>query len=59
MTAFLKMLGEAGYTGPIGLQGYGVGGDARDNLTRSMQAWKKHSRVLYGDVAPFGPPKEQ
>ncbi len=57
MTAFLKTLGEAGYTGPIGLQGYGVGGDARDNLTRSMQAWKKHSRVLYGDVAPFGPPK--
>lgn len=57
ITAFLQTLARAGYTGPIGLQAYGIGGDARDNLTRSMQAWQKHSRVLYGDVSPFGSPK--
>lgn len=57
MTAFLKTLVDAGYTGPIGLQGYGIGGDARDNLTRSMQAWQKHSRVLRGDISSFGLPK--
>lgn len=59
MTGFLKTLGDAGYTGPIGLQAYGIGGDAYDNLKRSMQAWEEHSRVLYGDVTPFGPPKQQ
>jgi len=58
MTSFLKTLGEAGYTGPIGLQAYGIGGDARENLKRSMQAWEEHSRVLYGDIAPFGEPKK-
>lgn len=59
MTAFLKTLAGAGYTGPIGLQAYGIGGDAHDNLKRSMQAWQKHARILYGDVSPFGPPKKQ
>lgn len=59
MTAFLKMLADAGYTGSIGLQAYGIGGDARNNLTRSMQAWKEQSRVLCGDLSPFGQPKEQ
>jgi len=58
MTAFLKTLADAGYTGPIGLQAYGIGGNARDNLTRSMQAWKKCSQVLCGDVSPFEPPKK-
>ncbi len=59
MTAFLKTLAGAGYTGPIGLQAYGIGGDAHENLRRSMQAWQQYSRVLYGDVSPFGPPKKQ
>jgi sugar phosphate isomerase/epimerase len=59
MTAFLQTLAQAGYTGPIGLQAYGIGGNAHDNLKRSMQAWQKHARVLYGDVSPFGPPKKQ
>lgn len=58
MTAFLKTLADAGYTGPIGLQAYGIGGNACDNLTRSMQAWKKCSQVLCGDVSAFGPPKK-
>ncbi|MCH8118574.1 MAG: DUF1080 domain-containing protein [Planctomycetes bacterium] len=40
---FLKVLYKAGYTGPIGLQGYGIGGDAYENLKRSMGAWDKLS----------------
>jgi len=37
----LVTLRELGYTGPIGLQGYGIGGDVHDNLKRSMGAWQK------------------
>jgi len=36
---FLKTLADSGYTGPIGFQGYGIGGDAHDNLERTMNAW--------------------
>jgi len=39
MRGFLKTLEDSGYTGPIGFQGYGIGGDARDNLKRTMDAW--------------------
>ena len=38
---FLRTLKRSGYTGPIGFQGYGIGGDAYDNLKRSMDAWNK------------------
>ena len=41
--AFLKTLKELGYKGPIGLQCYGIGGDARVHLARSMDAWRKLS----------------
>ena len=44
MYGFLKTLDDAGYTGPIGLQGYGIGGDAYDNLKRSIGAWRKLNR---------------
>jgi sugar phosphate isomerase/epimerase len=37
----LDILEEIGYQGPIGLQGYGIGGDVRANLDRSMQAWQR------------------
>jgi sugar phosphate isomerase/epimerase len=37
----LRTLKDLGYTGPIGLQCYGIPGDARDHLTRSRAAWKK------------------
>lgn len=37
----LAMLKEIEFTGPIGLQGYGVPGDKKDNLARSMQAWTR------------------
>ena len=39
MRRFLKTLKNSGYTGPIGFQGYGIGGDARDNLKRTMDTW--------------------
>jgi sugar phosphate isomerase/epimerase len=40
MRWFLKTLRDSGYTGPIGFQGYGIGGDAHENLQRSMSAWR-------------------
>lgn len=41
VSRFMKMLGECGYNGPIGLQGYGIGGDAYENLKRSIGAWRR------------------
>ena len=41
MRRFLQTLYDAGFTGPIGFQGYGIGGDARDNLKRTMNAWRE------------------
>ena len=37
----LKTLQGLGYTGPVGLQCYGLGGDARAHLARSIAAWRK------------------
>lgn len=39
----LKVLHELGYPGPIGLQCYGIGGDARQHLEKSIKAWKSLS----------------
>lgn len=41
VAGLLSALQELGYKGPIGLQCYGIGGDARDHLARSMEAWKR------------------
>ena len=46
--AFLKTLQEIGYTGPIGLQCYGIQGDKYENLRRSMEAWRKLSAAVGG-----------
>ncbi len=43
---FLKTLKESGYTGPVGFQGYGIKGDAHDNLKRTMEAWRRLSTRL-------------
>jgi sugar phosphate isomerase/epimerase len=43
---FLRTLRDLGYKGPIGLQCFGIGGDTRDHLARSMEAWKKLSKNL-------------
>ncbi|MEI7899668.1 MAG: sugar phosphate isomerase/epimerase [bacterium] len=37
----LATLREIGYRGPVGLMCFGVPGDARDHLTRSMATWRK------------------
>ena len=37
----LRTLKQVGYTGPIGLQCYAIPGDCRQNLARSMAAWRK------------------
>jgi sugar phosphate isomerase/epimerase len=42
----LKTLKELGFKGPIGLQCYGIGGDTREHLARSMAAWRKLSAGL-------------
>jgi len=41
VSAFLQTLRELGYTGPIGLQCYGIGGDTREHLARSMATWRQ------------------
>ena len=46
LTAFLKTLKELGYKGPIGLQCYGIGGDTKEHLARSMAAWQKLKQNL-------------
>ncbi len=46
VSKFLRALMEVGYGGPIGLQGYGIKGDVRDNLERSMAAWRELSSRL-------------
>ena len=46
VAAFLKTLKDLGYKGPIGLQCFGIGGDTREHLARSMDAWRKLSENL-------------
>jgi sugar phosphate isomerase/epimerase len=46
LASLLKTLSNLGYRGPVGLQCYGIGGDARDHLTRSMSAWKDMRSAL-------------
>jgi sugar phosphate isomerase/epimerase len=41
VAGFLRTLRELGYTGPVGLQCYGIGGDVREHLARSQAAWRK------------------
>jgi sugar phosphate isomerase/epimerase len=43
VAGFVKKVREAGYKGPIGLQGFKVEGDPAENLKLSMEAWKKLS----------------
>ena len=44
--ALLKILKDLGYKGPIGLQCFGIGGDTKEHLKKSMEAWKKLSKNL-------------
>lgn len=36
----LKVLSECGYRGPVGLQCYAIKGDIRENLAKSIGAWR-------------------
>jgi len=40
LTTLFKILDDIHYTGPVGLQCYGLPGDARLHLERSMKKWK-------------------
>ena len=40
MAAVARALDAIGYEGPVGFQGYGIGGDATDNLRRTIGAWR-------------------
>lgn len=42
----LATLRDLGYRGPVGLQCYGIPGDARDHLARSMDAWRSLNERL-------------
>jgi sugar phosphate isomerase/epimerase len=46
IAALLRTLKELGYKGPIGLQCFGIGGDTREHLARSLAAWQKLSENL-------------
>lgn len=46
VAGLLRTLRELGFTGPVGLQCYGIGGDAREHLTRSLAAWKRLQNML-------------
>ncbi|MCP4644097.1 MAG: sugar phosphate isomerase/epimerase [bacterium] len=48
--ALLDMLRDLGYREPIGLQCYGIQGDARDHLTRSMAAWRRFTEGRNADA---------
>jgi len=40
----VKLLIDNGYTGPIGLQYYGLKGDAVETLTQSLQTWNSYKK---------------
>ncbi len=42
VATFLKTLRGLGYTGPIGLQCFGIPGDVRDTLAESLKAWRSY-----------------
>ncbi len=53
---FLRTLQELHYTGPIGLQGYGLKLPPKDNLARSMSAWRRLNSSSGADGSGNPPP---
>jgi sugar phosphate isomerase/epimerase len=41
VAAFMRTVREAGYTGPIGFQGYGIKAPPRAVLAKTMDAWRR------------------
>lgn len=61
LTALMQTLSDIGYTGPVGLQAFGIPGPVADNLGRSMEAWrafkvKPSGAVSLQSLAPFRDP---
>jgi len=48
--ALLKLLRQIGYSGDIGLQCYAIRGDAKENLRRSIGAWRKYLAESLGHI---------
>jgi sugar phosphate isomerase/epimerase len=46
MLRFLKTLRRIGFTGPVGLQCYGIQGDVRESLAESIKAWRSYQAEL-------------
>lgn len=55
----LRTLREVGYSGPIGLQCVGIEGDPRENLQRSIKAWRDLSARLAGTGGNREIPKQR
>lgn len=51
VSVLLKQLRDNGYDRAIGLQCFNIRIDAKENLTRSILAWKKHLAVSQGNVS--------
>jgi sugar phosphate isomerase/epimerase len=47
VAGLLAELKSLGYRGPVGLQCYGIGGDVREHLERSMTAWRRMSGKVW------------
>ncbi|MGQ9820988.1 MAG: sugar phosphate isomerase/epimerase family protein [Thermogutta sp.] len=43
---FLRVLRDVGYSGPIGLQCYGIPGDAAEHLAASIAVWRQYQERL-------------
>ena len=61
LTGLMQTLSDLGYTGPVGLQAYGIRGPVADNLKRSMSAWqalkvKASGAVSLENLAAFRDP---
>ena len=51
VTRLLRALRRMNYAGPIGLQHYGIGGEAAENLKHSMAGWEKLSAAALTNEA--------
>lgn len=49
VASLLTLLKTIGWNGPIGLQHYGIKGDAKVNLQESMGAWRKISAEVWAE----------
>ena len=47
LPAYLAKLRDAGYKGPVGLQGYSIPGDPRENLAASMNTWRRAAGAVW------------